>query len=139
MSTADAASDRTESALKAGGYADMRPVYREVLRRIRQREPAAFEEATKRYEETLVPALSGGEEDPVAVWTTYGAWLAGKLAPGRVVRLDESGLALEAEPRPVPGQVLLYLPDEQSEPAIALVRPSDPSSAQKAALELLTR
>lgn len=134
-----AASDRTEAALKSGGYADIRPVYRAILKRLKQKDAVLFDEATARYEETLVPALADGDTEPVAAWVEYGTWLARKLATGRLVRLDESGLATNSEASPKPGQVLLYLPDEKGESAIPLLRPAAPSAAQKAALGLLVR
>jgi hypothetical protein len=130
---------RTDEALEAAGFADMRPVYRAMLRRLKERDAADFAEATRRYEQVLVPAVAGGDADPVAAWVEYGAWLARRLGPGRLVRLDESGLAIDADPKPVPGHVMLYLPDEARDPAIALLGPVAPSAAQKAALELLTR
>lgn len=131
--------DRTETAFEAGGYADMRPVYRAILKRLKQKDAVLFDEATARYQETLVPALADGEIDPISAWVEYGAWLARKLATGRLVRLDESGFATNCEAAPAPGQVLLYLPDEKGESAIPLLQPVEPSVAQKAALGLLVR
>ena len=116
----------------------MRPAYRTMLRRLKERDAARFDEATRRYEEELVPALAKGTQDPIAAWAAYGSWLAHELSPGRLVRLDESGLATAADPRPLPGQVLLYLPEESRDPAVPIVRPVDPSPSQQAALELLT-
>ncbi|MFW6084958.1 MAG: hypothetical protein ACODAA_07080, partial [Gemmatimonadota bacterium] len=76
MSDADgAASDATVAALKSGGYADMRPVYRAILKRLKQKDAVLFDEAAARYEETLVPTLADGETDPVTAWVEYGAWL----------------------------------------------------------------
>lgn len=130
---------QTDEALAAGGFADMRPDYRAMLRRLKELDAAGFAEATRRYEEDLVPAVAGGDADPVAAWAAYGAWLAQKLGPGRLVRLDESGLAVGADPDPLPGHVLLYLPDGSGRPAVPILMPADPSPAQQAALELLVR
>lgn len=130
---------RTEVAFKAGGYADMRPVYRAILKRLKQKDAVLFDEATARYQETLEPALADRATDPVTAWVEYGAWLAGKLTTGRLVRLDESGFATSSEAAAEPGQMLLYLPDEKGESAIPLLRPAEPSPAQQAAVELLTR
>lgn len=135
----DALNASTEAALESGGYADMRPVCRTILKRLKQKDAVLFDEATARYEETLVPALSDDDAEPVAAWVEYGAWLARKLASGRLVRLDESGFAADSEAAPAPGHVLLYLPDEKDESAIPLLRPAEPSTAQKAALGLLVR
>ena len=139
MSDDGTASDRTEAALKAGGYADMRPVYRAILKRLKQKDAVLFDEATARYEETLLPALADDTTDPVAAWVEYGAWLARKLTTGRLTHLDQTGLATNGDPTPVPGEVLLYLPDEKSESAIPLLRPAEPSAAQLATLGLLVR
>ena len=117
----------------------MRPAYRAMLRQLKKQDATRFDEATRKYETELVPALIDGERDPIAAWAEYGAWLAGETLPGRLLRLDESGLATPSDPRPVPGHVLLYLPDETSRPAVPIVLPADPSPAQQAALELLAR
>ena len=137
--TTDAVNARTDEALEAAGFADMRPDYRTMLRRLKQRDATGFAEATRRYEEVLAPAVAGGDADPVAAWVEYGAWLARKLGHGRLVSLDASGLAIDGGPEPVPGHAMLYLPDEARDPAIALLGPVAPSAAQEAAIELLTR
>jgi len=137
--TADAAGRRTQDALAAGDFADMRPVYRAVMHRLKEQDADAFAEATRRYEDVLAPALADTGQDPVAAWTAYGTWLAQRLGPGRLVRLDETGLATAAGSDPVPGHVLLFLPDANRESAIPVLRPSSPTPSQVAALELLTR
>lgn len=134
--TADA---RTEEALEAGGFADMRPAYRDLLRRLKLRDEEAFEGASRRYREDVVPAIADGATDPIEAWLAYGAWLAGRFGGGRLVRLDETGFASAAEPEPIPGHVLLYLPEGAGDPAIPLLHPAEPSPAQRAALELLAR
>jgi len=138
-SAAATAEARTEEALEAGGYADMRPTYRDLLRRLKQRDAEAFDEATRRYRDDVVPAIAGGDEDPVSAWTTYGAWLADRFAHGRLVRLDETGLATSAGPDAAPGHVLLHLPEDSGDSAIPLLLPAELSPAQEAALELLVR
>lgn len=139
MNAADEANARTQEALEAGGFADMRPAYRDMLRHLKKQDAARFGEATRRYEEDLVPALTDGEQDPIAAWVEYGSWLAGETQPGRLLRLDETGLATPADPAPLPGHVLLYLPDDSGPPAVPILLPADPSPAQQAALELLAR
>lgn len=138
MSTA-AVNARTDEALEAGGFADMRPDYRALLRRLKERDAADFDEATRRYQEVLVPTVTAGEADAVDAWVEYGAWLVRKLGPGRIVRLDRSGLATDADPEPIPGHVMLYLPEDARASAIPLLLPADPSPSQQAALELLAR
>jgi hypothetical protein len=135
----DAAGRRTQEALAEGGFTDIRPAYRSVMRRLKEQDADAFAEATRRYEDVLAPALADETKDPLAAWTDYGAWLARRLGPGRLVRLDETGLATAAEPEPMPGHVLLFLPDSDREPAIPILRPAKPSPAQATALELLAR
>ena len=135
----EAAGRRTDEALESGGFADMRPAYRAIMRRLKQQDTGAFDEATRRYEEVLAPALADEGDDPLAAWAEYGTWLARRLGAGRLVRLDATGLASPAEPQPVPGQVLLFLPDSDREPAIPILRPSSPSVPQETALGLLAR
>ena len=138
MSRADEAAARTEAALKACGFADMRPVYRALLNRLRQKDAVLFDEATDRYEKAVGPALADADADPVAAWVAYGVWLATRLGDGRLVKLDATGLATPAAPEPVIGHVLLYLPEDGGASAIPLLRPAELSPAQQAALELLT-
>ncbi len=131
---------QTTRALTDAGLADMRPAYRILLRRLKASDPAAFSEATARYDEVLVPAIAGGD-DPVATWVAYGAWLARRLLPGRLVQLDTTGLATDVsgDPEVDSSRVLLYLPLAEKESAIPIVRPLEPSNAQRSALELLVR
>ena len=134
----DPVAARTEEALADAGLADMRPGYRQLLRRLKDADPAAFSEATARYDEVLVPAITGGE-DALATWVEYGAWLAARLTPGRLVRLDQTGLATDVEdtPKPDASIVLLHLPLAEREPAVTICRPEEPSPAQRSALQLL--
>ena len=136
--TADQVSARTEEALAGAGLADMRPAYRHLLRLLKERDPAAFAEATDRYDDVLVPAITGGQ-DPLAAWVDYGAWVASRLFPGRLVQLDDSGLATDVvgSRGPDSAAVLLYLPEAEKEAAVAICRPEQPSPAQRSALQLL--
>ena len=131
--------DRTARALSEAGLVDMRPAYRDLLRRLKQKSEAEFEAASARYGEVVEPALSDPGADPLAAWLAYGTWLVGRLGPGRVVRIDPTGMAHPAGDRPRPGEALLFLPDAASEGAVPLARPSDPSAPLAAALELLVR
>ncbi len=131
----------TEQALERARLADMRPLYRKLLVRLKGRDPEAFQQATRRYEEELVPAIASGEADPLAEWLAYGRWIAEKLGPGELVAIDGSGRASPFEPGtgPEPGALLLHLPHADRVPAIALAVPADPSVAQRVTTELLVR
>lgn len=129
-----------DNRLAAGGFADMRPAYRTLLRRMKEKDSGAFAEATERYERTLLPAIEAGAGDPLAAWTSYGLWLAGRLGPGRLACLDATGLASDVtDATPSVGNVLLFLPDAEKEPAILILSPAEPSEAQRSALQLLVR
>jgi hypothetical protein len=118
----------------------MRPAYRNLLRLLKERDPGAFAEATARYDDVLVPAITGGE-DAVAAWIDYGTWVAARLAPGRLVQLDDTGLATDVAGSPTADSslVLLYLPEAEKESAVAISQPETPSPAQRSALQLLIR
>jgi hypothetical protein len=130
-----------DEALEREGLADPRPLYRKLLLRLKNSDPEAFQEATRRYEEQLVPALAEEGADPVAAWISYGRWVAERLEPGKVVAVDQEGRARPVETNPTPGprDLLLYVPHEGRAPAIALAFPREPSEAQKATAELLVR
>ncbi|MDT8436019.1 MAG: hypothetical protein RRA92_04620 [Gemmatimonadota bacterium] len=127
---------RTAEAMAAAGLADPRPALRELLRRLRAEDEAAFREASDRYRDRLVPEVADGGTDPLAAWLAYGRDLAGRLAPGDAVAVDATGRARPAEPGTVPGALVLHLPSGGG-PAVVLLRPADPSDAQAAAAELL--
>ena len=137
---ADPVDLQTTEALAGAGLADMRPAYRTLLRRLKEGDPEAFSEATTRYGEVLVPAISGGK-DPIAAWVEYGVWIARRLTPGRLVQLDVTGLAVDVagDPQASAELLLLYLPDVETESAIPIARPVEPSPAQRSALQLLVR
>ncbi len=136
----DQVSILTAEALAAAGLADLRPAYRALLLRLRKQDPEGFAEATTRYEQVLTPTVESGA-DPVTAWLAYGTWIARRLLTGRLVELDPTGLATDVtgEPEASAGVVLLYLPDAASETAIPIARPTEPSAAQRTALQLLVR
>ena len=78
--------------------ADMRPAYRRLLLRLKEADPGAFEEATRRYREDLEPAIESGAGDPVTAWLEYGTWLAGQLSAGSALTIDASGRARPFDP-----------------------------------------
>lgn len=133
------AEERYASALERKGLADLKPLFRDLLRRMRDDAPASYEEAVRRYEEEVVPAAAD-EEDPLRVWLRYGAWMAREIAPGRLVKVDRTGRATELEqgPREVPAEALvLHLPEERGMRALALALPASPSAAQEETQDLL--
>ena len=140
MSSSDESADRTEKAFREHGLADMRPVYRALMRRLKARDERLFALATERYQSSLAPTLEAEGSDVVEAWIEYGAWLAAQLGPGRMVAVDETGMASDARVGPPPaGTALLFLPDAGQEPAVAIARPAEPSEAVATTLRLLVR
>ena len=54
------AGDQTQQALASAGLADMRPVCRALLRRLKQRGDGSFEQASERYASSVEPVLDEG-------------------------------------------------------------------------------
>lgn len=147
---------RYEAALDELGLEDVRPLYRDLLVRLKERDAGGYEEAVRRYREEVEPAVADAT-DPVRWWLRYGRWLADRLAPGTVVAVDGSGrsteLALEddgadavgagsaapegSETAVPAGALLLHVPDEDREPALPLAVPAEPTVHQEATRELL--
>jgi hypothetical protein len=126
---------RLEAALRDRQLADPRPAYRERLRALRGAHPEAFERARTHYETAVRPALAAA--DPVDAWIAYGAWLGGLTAAGRLVDIDAEGRAgPHAEPHRA-DRVVLWLPDDGTEPAFTAMAPAEPTPAQRAAIGLL--
>lgn len=130
------ADERLAEALEAAGLADARPVYRQVLRHLRETHPEAFERALRHYEAEVLPAL-GGEAEPVATWIAYGAWLAGLTAGGRVMAVRGDGRAAEYAPPYTAGDLVLHVPESAADPVVPLMRSAAPSAAQQATYDLL--
>ena len=136
----DTAKRRTDEALQKAGLADMRPAYRKLLVRLKQTDPAAFQEATRRYREDLEPAIAAGDADPISAWLDYGCWLAGRIVEGQATAIDATGRARPFDPSaPDAGEMILHIPDDDRAPAIALAMPSTPSESQRETAELLLR
>jgi hypothetical protein len=136
----DTARRLTDEALQKAGLADMRPAYRKLLVQLKQADPAAFQEATRRYREDLEPAVSGGDADPISAWLDYGCWLASRIAEGRAMAIDATGRARPFDPSaPDAGTMILHVPDDDRAPAIALAMPCAPSESQRETAELLLR
>lgn len=134
-----AGSDRTDEALRRAGLADMRPAYRKLLVRLKQSDPAAFDEASRRYREELEPEITAADSDPIRAWLAYGTWLAGQLAAGRTLAIDASGRAqpFEGSSAPEAGVMILHVPEDDRAPATLLAMPSGPSESQRETAELL--
>lgn len=138
MSDTEAAADRRlEEALSRHRVQDVRPLYRQMLRRLRSVDEGAYESAVERYREELLPALVEEGEDPLALWVRYGAGLAARLAPGHIVAVDRTGKAERPREIPVSEALLLYLPEEARQPVWALVEPREPTPPQRATRDLL--
>ena len=131
--------DGTDEALERAGLVDMRPAYRKLLVRLKSSDPAAFEEASRRYREELEPAIDGGDVDPIRIWLEYGMWLAGQFADGRTLAIDPSGRARPFDPSMTldAGTMILHLPEDDRQPATLLGLPSAPSDPQRETAELL--
>ena len=130
------AESRYREALAGRGLADVRPLYRELLRELKVQDPDGYREGVRRYEEEVQPA---GRDDPLGAWLAYGRWLADRLIEGRAVAVDPSGRARELDPGAPPpeGALLLHLPESTRRRALTLAEPEEPSEYQEAARELL--
>ncbi len=126
---------RTAETIERGPYQDFREGYRERLRWLKEARPEAFSRALSAYEE-LVGAIAQGS-DPLERWLEYGRQLGELSGRGKVVGIDETGRASQADAGA--GQLLLHLPDEIGVPALPLAIPRDLSAAQKSTLDLLVR
>ncbi|MEJ2483000.1 MAG: hypothetical protein P8049_07770 [Gemmatimonadota bacterium] len=128
---------RTADALERAGLDDPRPALRDLLRELRAGDPDAFVEATRRYEETLVPEIASDDHDPLAAWLAYGCWLADRLCPGEAVEIDATGRATPAREAPLEGRLYLHLPSDPKRRALVLFAPREPSLPQRETIALL--
>jgi hypothetical protein len=131
------ARNRTDSRLAGSDFEDPRPALRELLRRLRAQDVEGFAEATERFEQVLVPAAASEHCDPLVAWIEYARWLSDRLAHGRAVRIDATGLASPASGEPERGMLLVHLPDEQKAHAMVLLAPRQLSSPQQETIRLL--
>ena len=129
----------TDEALQEAGLEDPRPAYRRLMVHLKGTDAEAFEEAARRFNETLVPDVADGSVPPLEAWFAYATWLCGRIRPGRVMAIDGSGRATDDAQTLAPGAVLLHMPDEASAPVIVLATPSAPTPSQQATVELLAR
>jgi len=133
----EVARSRTDSSLSRAGLEDPRPALRDLLRRLRTEDSEGFAEATDRYERVLVPVAASEDTNPLVAWIEYARWLADRLAPGRAVKIDETGRALPASGEPEPGMLLVHLPDSQTTRALVLLAPQQLSESQQETVRLL--
>ena len=130
--------DRTAKAIGESPYEDIREVFRDRLRWLKEQNPSAFAQALAYYNDTLVRNISQGEP-ALLEWLRYG-WRLGELSgAGKLFAIDESGRAIELEDVKADGSLLLHLPNETNIPALPLATPRHLSPHQKATLDLLVR
>jgi hypothetical protein len=130
---------RLKAALAGGTFQDPRDFYRERLRALKERDPGAFEQATRYYREVLLPRVADEANDPLAQWMEYGRLLGELGGPGRTVEIDRSGRARPYAPPVEPGHLVLYLPDDLASPVLVVALPCELSPAQQATYDLLVR
>jgi hypothetical protein len=135
----DRSRELTDEALEQAGLSDMRPAYRRLLVRLKETDPGAFDEASRRDRDELEPAIAGGDVDPITAWLAYGTWLAGQFADGRTLAIDATGRARPFDPATTPaaGIMILHIPDDDRSPATLLAVPATPSESQRETAELL--
>ncbi|MFV1985702.1 MAG: hypothetical protein ACC682_00360 [Gemmatimonadota bacterium] len=129
-------SDAYSDSLAKHGLADVQPLYRQLLLRLKSQDAAGYEEAVVRYRDE-VEDVADGADDPVRVWVDYGIWLAPRLAAGTLRAVNEEGLASAVDAPPPLGPLLMHLPDDQKIRGIVLAMPASPSTAQQETAALL--
>ena len=137
--TKSRAETRFPVALEAAGARDPREFFRGWMRELKGRDRRAFDEASRYYEERLIPAVADAGSDPLDEWLDFGRYLAALMVPGRAVRVDAGGRARDYA-RPVPrDELVLHLPEGTSQPALVLGLPPTLSAPQRATFDLLVR
>lgn len=129
------AETRLEQAAANLGLADPRPALRDRLRSLKEGNPGAFDQARAHYEQTVLPALASGE-NPLDAWAEYARVVGGLTASGRLTGIHEDGRAAPYT-TPLPGLLVLYIPEDTAEPVLVALPPKTPSAAQQAAIDLL--
>lgn len=120
------------------GTQDPRPAYRELLRLLKERDPAQFDALRQHYAREVEGALTEGGRDPLTLWLDYGLVLAAALGgEGTAMAVDQEGLASPIAGSPEPGSLTLWIPEGRAGRAIAVTTPATPSPAQVATLDLL--
>ena len=128
---------RSEEAFARSAWRDPRTDYRAMLRHLRERDAAGFENAVREYDARVATKLAeDASADPVAAWLAYGRRLADLIGGGRTVRVDADGRS-EADDGGDAPALLLHLPADESATAIVVAEPREPSPAQRASIALL--
>lgn len=131
------ADERFQQALDQTGARDPREFYRNRLRDLKAQDPDVFRRAVEYHDTRLVPTVAADGSDPLAAWLEYGRFLATLVAPGSTVQIDLTGRATEYSP-PVPADCLvLHLPTDTRQRALAVGLPPKLSTAQRATYALL--
>lgn len=128
---------RLDAALAQSAFQDPRPACRERLRWLREEQPKAFTTALAYYEETLVPALAGGTDEPLSLWIEYGRRLGELTAAGKTFAIDGSGKARPYRGAQLEQDLILHVPNDTAAEALALAVPRTLTAAQQANYDLL--
>ncbi len=128
---------RLEDALVRSTLRDPREFYRAGLRRLRERDPAAFERCREHYERVLLPRVAEGTSDPIAEWIAYGLRLAEASGAGRVVAVAPRGRAFPFDESRTEDHLILHLPEDPRTPPLVIGMPRELTPPQRATYELL--
>jgi hypothetical protein len=127
--------------LLANGFAarslsDSREEYRNLLRDLRVRDPAAYEKAARHYSSRVLSGIAAGE-DALEMWIDYGGFIGSLTETGTLMSIDATG---RSAPYGVPfrdGDMVLFVPERGRNGAFVVVAPLEPSPAQSATVGLL--
>src|SRR5688500_1178249 len=133
------AETRFTAALEAAGARDPREFFRGWMRELKGSDRRAYDEASRYYEERLIPAVADAGSDPHDEWLDFGRYLAALKVPGRAVRVDTGGRAREHGRRVSRDELGLHLPETTAQPALVLGLPPKLSPAQRATFALLVK
>ncbi|TFH64457.1 MAG: hypothetical protein E4G90_08045 [Gemmatimonadales bacterium] len=128
---------RFEAALESTGARDPRDFYRKALRELREVNPGGYDRAVSHFQDVLVPSIATGEADPLWAWREYGLLIAEVTTVGRTVAIDETGRSQPFHSDAPLDRLVLHLPNAKGGRAILVSLPPNPSSAQRAAYDLL--
>lgn len=128
---------RLEEALARTDARDPREFYRERLRELKDRDPAAFERAVDHYRNVLLPAIATDGEEPLEAWTEYGRTLAELEAPGRTVSIDGTGRSHAYERGHAGDRLILHMPRARNVPVLLVGLPAGLTPAQRATYDWL--
>lgn len=131
---------RFDEALEAAGARDPRDFYRDLLRKLKDRDAEAYERAVDHFQEDLIPGIASKEREPLRAWMEYGRKLAEWLVEGRTVEIDETGRSRAHDPSEGDewsDTMVLHLPNGGKEKAILVSLPAEPTRAQRATYDLL--